>query len=448
MTPTREVLHHIGQTLRIGAPVVVSRAGFIGLVVVDTVMSGRAGTDELAYFSIASGPQLFLMMVGIGLLRGAPVLTAQAYGAGEDREIGALWRVIALHAFALSLVLMAISLAGEPLLRLLGQSPDLARGGGEVMRAFAWSLPFYMVWVSLVNLLEGMGRTIPAMVITGLSVAANAGANWILVFGNLGAPTLGAEGAQLGTTIVRAVMLLVFAVYVLQRPEFRRFALIGSVRDVWARGKTLRRLGYPMGLATGVEALAYALMTILAGLLGKESLAAFQTANSLVSLVFMVAIGIGAGTAVRVAQAVGRGDRRAAIYAAWTGTGLGTGALALAALVFFLAPATLAHLYVEETEIVALAEPVFYAAGAVLAFHGAQTVLMGALRGVGDVWYPTGVQFIGGWILMLPVGAVLAFALDRGASGLMVGLLCSVVFATAVLARRFRKVSQGQFARL
>jgi MATE family multidrug resistance protein len=69
---------------------VVSRAGFIGLVVVDTVMSGRAGTDELAYFSIASGPQLFLMMLGIGLLRGAPVLTAQAYGAGEAREIGVL----------------------------------------------------------------------------------------------------------------------------------------------------------------------------------------------------------------------------------------------------------------------------------------------------------------------------------------------------------------------
>jgi MATE family multidrug resistance protein len=87
---TPSIAQHLSQTVRIGAPVVVSRAGFIGLVVVDTVMSGRAGTDELAYFSIASGPQLFLMMLGIGLLRGAPVLTAQAYGAGEAREIGVL----------------------------------------------------------------------------------------------------------------------------------------------------------------------------------------------------------------------------------------------------------------------------------------------------------------------------------------------------------------------
>jgi len=337
--------------------VVVSRAGFVGLVVVDTVMSGRAGTDELAYFSLASGPQLFLMMVGIGLLRGAPVLTAQTFGAGDDGKIGALWRVIAVHAFFLSLLLMAVALVGEPLLLLLGQSPELAEGGGAVMQMFAWSMPFYMVWVSLVNLLEGLGKTVPAMVITGLSVLVNAGANWVLVFGNLGAPAMGAEGAQLATTVVRVLMLLVFASYVFSRPELRRFRLVGPLTEVWRSGATLRRLGYPMGLATGIEALAYATMTILAGLLGKVPLAAFQTANSLVSLVFMIAIGIGAGTAVRVAQSVGREDRQSAILAAWTGTVMGTGSLALAALVFIAFPAPLAGLYADDPAVVAAAVP-------------------------------------------------------------------------------------------
>jgi len=82
--PSPTIAQHLWQTVRIGAPVVVSRAGFVAVVVVDTIMSGRAGADELAYFSIASGPQLFLMMVGIGLLRGAPVLTAQAFGAAMN----------------------------------------------------------------------------------------------------------------------------------------------------------------------------------------------------------------------------------------------------------------------------------------------------------------------------------------------------------------------------
>ncbi len=427
---------------------VVSRAGFVGLVVVDTVMSGRVSTDELAYFSLASGPQLFLMMVGIGLLRGAPVLTAQAFGAGESEKIGALWRVIAIHAFLLSLILTAVALAGEPMLLLLGQSPELAQGGGAVMRMFSWSLPFYMVWVSLVNLLEGLGKTIPAMVITGLSVVVNVAVNWVFVFGNLGAPAMGAEGAQLATSIVRVLMLLVMVAYVFERPEFRPFKLFGSLRGFWDSGRTLRRLGYPMGLATGIEALAFAMLTILAGLLGKLSLAAFQTANSLASLVFMVAIGIGAGTAVRVAQSVGREDRRTAILAAWTGTALGTGALAIIAVVFFAIPETLAALYADDPAVIALAVPVFYAAGCLLAFHGAQTVLMGALRGIGDVWYPTGVQFVGGWIFMLPFGAALAFTAGWGATGLMVGLLSSVVFATCVLAARFAKRSKGQFARL
>jgi multidrug resistance protein, MATE family len=445
---TPSIAQHLLQTVRIGAPVVVSRAGFVGLVVIDTVMSGRAGTDELAYFSIASGPQLFLMMVGIGLLRGAPVLTAQAYGAGEAHEIGVLWRVITLHAFLLSALLIPIAALGEPLLLALGQSPELAHGGGGVMAIFSVSLPFYLVWVSAVNLLEGLGRTLPAMIITSAGVLANIGVNWIFVFGHWGAPAMGAEGAQLATTIIRGLMMVIILAYIFMHPSFRQFAFIGPVRRLWQQGKTLRRLGYPMGLATGIEALAFTAMTILAGLLGKAHLAAFQTANSLVSLVFMVAIGIGAGTAVRVAQSVGRGDRRSAILSAWSGTGLATTVLAVLGLVFILAPESLARLYVSEEHVIALATPVFQVAGGLLLFHGAQTVLMASLRGIGDVWVPTAVQFVGGWVLMLPIGATLAFTFNKGAPGLMAGLFISVVFVAAALMWRFLAMSRRDFVRL
>ncbi len=445
---TPSMAQHLRQTIRIGAPVVVSRAGFVGLVVVDTVMSGRASADELAYFSIASGPQLFLMMLGIGLLRGAPVLTAQAHGAGDARQIGILWRVITLHGLLLSALLVPVAVLGEPLLLMLGQSPELAEGGGRVMAIFGASLPFYLVWVSLVNLLEGLGRTIPAMVITTAGVVANIGVNWIFVFGHWGAPAMGAEGAQLATTIVRGVMMIVILIYVFSHPGFRQFALIGPIRGLWQQGKTLRRLGYPMGLATGFEALAFAAMTILAGLLGKASLAAFQTANSLTSLVFMVAIGVGAGTAVRVAQAVGRDDRQSVILSAWSGTGLAALVMAIVGLVFIVAPESMARLYVSEDHVIALAAPVFQVAGGLLVFHGAQTVLMAALRGIGDVWVPTAIQFVGGWILMLPIGAALAFTLNLGASGLMSGLFVGTVFVAAALVWRFLAMSRGDFIRL
>jgi MATE family multidrug resistance protein len=445
---TPSIAQHLSQTVRIGAPVVVSRAGFIGLVVVDTVMSGRAGTDELAYFSIASGPQLFLMMLGIGLLRGAPVLTAQANGAGKAREIGVLWRVITLHGLLLSALLIPIAVLGEPLLLLLGQSPELAHGGGRVMAIFGASLPFYLVWVSVVNLLEGLGRTLPAMIITSAGVVANVGVNWIFVFGHWGAPVMGAEGAQLATTIVRGLMMVVLLAYVFTHPSFRQFSFIGPVQRLWQQGKTLRRLGYPMGLATGIEALAFTAMTILAGLLGKAHLAAFQTANSLVSLVFMIAIGIGAGTAVRVAQAVGRGDRRSVVLSAWSGTGLATVVLAVMGLVFIFAPESMARLYVSEDQVIALAIPVFQVAGGLLIFHGAQTVLMASLRGIGDVWVPTAVQFVGGWVLMLPIGAALAFIFNKGAPGLMGGLFVGVIFVAAALIWRFLTMSRRGFVRL
>jgi MATE family multidrug resistance protein len=83
-----------------------------------------------------------------------------------------------------------------------------------------------------------------------------------------------------------------------------------------------------------------------------------------------------------------------------------------------------------------------------LIFHGTQTVLMALLRGIGDVWVPTAVQFIGGWVLMLPIGAALAFIFNKGAPGLMGGLFVGVIFVATALTWRFLKMSRRDFVRL
>jgi len=122
--------------------------------------------------------------------------------------------------------------------------------------------------------------------------------------------------------------------------------------------------------------------------------------------------------------------------------------MAIVGVVFILAPQSMARLYVSEEHIIVLAAPVFQVAGLLLIFHGAQTVLMASLRGIGDVWVPTGVQFVSGWILMVPIGAVLAFSEGFAAPGLMGGLFVGVAFATVALMWRFLAMSRRDFARL
>ena len=72
--------------VRLAFPVMVSRAGLLVMTTVDTVMTGWAGGDELAYLAIGLAPFVFLMLVGTGLLTGTVVLVAQARGPARPRR--------------------------------------------------------------------------------------------------------------------------------------------------------------------------------------------------------------------------------------------------------------------------------------------------------------------------------------------------------------------------
>ena len=99
---------HANKTLKIGLPVAISRSGFIALILIDTAMVGRISADELAIISIATGPQVFLMLVGLGLLRGGPILIAQAFGAGQNIKCGHIFRLVMIYALFIGIILTTI----------------------------------------------------------------------------------------------------------------------------------------------------------------------------------------------------------------------------------------------------------------------------------------------------------------------------------------------------
>ena len=123
---------HIVETVRLAAPLVVSRVGILVLVAVDIAMTGRVGAAQLAYLGIGTAPQLVLMLVGLGMLRGASVLVSQAHGASDFSACGRLWRVALVHAALLGAFFGVICLFGEWFLLAIGQEDHIAVGGGRV----------------------------------------------------------------------------------------------------------------------------------------------------------------------------------------------------------------------------------------------------------------------------------------------------------------------------
>lgn len=156
------ILEHALQTLRLAVPVMLARAGLVIIITVDTVMSGAAGGDTLAYYGASLGPHITMLTIGIGLLTGTVVFTAQMAGAGRPAECGRIWRRALMIGCMLGSVYFIVLLFGPEILRLLGQQPSVLKEGGRALTLFGPGMPAMLMYVATSFFLEGIGRRSPA----------------------------------------------------------------------------------------------------------------------------------------------------------------------------------------------------------------------------------------------------------------------------------------------
>ncbi len=429
---------HVRRTLTLALPVVGARAGLLILVTVDTAMTGHAGAVELAYLGLAMAPQVPMLLIGIGLLMGTVVLVAQADGAGNSAACGAVWRVSLAHAGVIGIGFGLLSQLGAPFLALVGQAPDLAVGGGRVLAMLGWGMPAVLGYAATTFFLEGINRPTPSMIVMAIANVLNVGLNWLFIYGNGGFPAMGAEGAALATTIVRWFTLAALVGYVLIRLDRGRYGIGRGAGDLRALSRRLWRIGLPMGLGTGLESGAFATMTLFAGLLGPVHIAAYQIAMNMLALVFMASIGYATAASVRVGNAAGRGVPSEARRAGWVAVGLAVVSVGLCGILLFTFPEAIARLYTSDPDVVNIAVQALIVAAFVVAVDGAQGVLMGALRGLADVWTPAALYFLAFWLVMVPASYWLGVVRGGGAPALMVGVGLGCVVAAVLLSARFR----------
>ena len=166
---------------------------------------------------------------------------------------------------------------------------------------------------------------------------------------------------------------------------------------------------------------------------------------------FMVPFGIASAAAVRVGQAVGRGDGPGASTAGWTAILIGVSFMSCAAVVFFLAPRPLLTLFTDDEAVIATGVTLLFVAAVFQLFDGLQAVTTGALRGVADTRTPMLWNLTGHWVVGLPLGYTLCFVLQRGVAGLWWGLsaglmICGVALlitwgrASALLTQEVRRI--------
>ncbi|WP_057936653.1 MATE family efflux transporter [Algoriphagus resistens] len=433
---------HFKITFNLAFPVVLSQLGQVLVGVADSMMVGRLGAVPLAAASLGNSIFFVILMFGMGISMGITPLVSVAEGKGKFKRIGhlfqhGLWINIAT-AVLLTVVIVGLSQG----LHFLNQPEEVVELTIPYLFIITSSLLPFMIFQSFKQLAEGISQTKQAMYVTIICNLVNVFLNWVLIYGNLGVPAMGLNGAGLATLVSRVMMPVMMGLYVMRSARYRVFDLklgIGKLRFLLLN--RILKIGVPTGFQYIFEVSAFSAAAIMMGWIGVNALAAHQIAINLASVSYMMVSGLSTAGMIRVSNQIGRGNFKAMREAGMVVFGMTLIFMSITGLIFIVLRSYLPTLYIDNGEVVALSATLLIIAGMFQLSDGIQVAGLGVLRGLEDVRFPTLITLVAYWVIGLPLGYFLAFQLDMAEKGIWYGLLIGLSITAVVLFYRFHKLS-------
>jgi len=432
---------------RMAAPIVAINVGQQAMGVVDMLMVGPLGGAAIAAVALGNFFVFNVSIFGVGLLFALDPVVAQAIGAGDHEHAArAIQRGFVLAVFV-AIVVSALLLPVESVLRWFGQPPEVVPITGNYVRMRALGVLPFFVYNSTRQSLQALGTVWPVVLAIVVANVINVGANWVLIHGHWGVPALGVSGSGLATAI--ATIALAFTLWLFAQKTMRPYVRPRRPEAfAWRPMLLTIRLGAPIGAQFFFESFAFGLTALLMGWMGTASLAGHEIALNMAALTFMVPLGMSGAAAAVVGRAIGRGDMSSARRDAIASVGCGVGFMCLTALVFVTAPRWLAERYTDDSATLAIAATLLPLAGAFQVFDGLQAVTGGVLRGTGDTQIPALLHMFAFWAIGVPLGAYLGFQTPLRERGLWIGLVAGLAVASVLLSWRVLTRLRGPIARV
>lgn len=438
--------------IKLGLPVIGAQMSYVLMGMIDTIMAGNLSADDLAAIAVGGNIVIIPFLFGMGILMAVNPIVAQHDGAGNTGEIGRETR----HALWLSQMIAIPIIFGirftEPVIDLMGLEPDVAAKTFGYMKAYSLGLSPALASIALRYYCEGLGKTVPGLLVSVLGLPFNVLGNYTLLYGNFGFPQMGAVGTGWATSIVFLITFFAMLGYTYFSPALKKYGVYDSIKiPKWSYFRELLRIGIPNGLSFMMEVSCFAIVALLIGSLGTIQVAAHQIAINVAAFTFMIPFGLSTAITIRVGNAVGRGELKMAQFSGRVGIVLAATVMSLTALTFFLIPDLITGMYTDNPEVQTLATLLLYHAAVFQISDGLQVSGLGALRGLKDTRVPMIVNFISYWMIGLTVGSFFGFYMEMGPRGFWIGLISGLSVAAVLHNTRFymliRKMKRtaGQF---
>ena len=453
MIKFKEYLPYYKRNLKVALPVMLTQLGASLVGLFDSMMVGHYATVDLAAVSFANALFFMAMVFAMGALMAITPLVGIQMGemnimpekkADIRQKIAVLFQNGMLFTMLQS-ALMLILLGGcIPFLSYFGQEQEVIEVARPYYILIVVSLVPFLVFTFFKQFLEGLGNTLVAMIITLAMNGLNILLNWIFIYGHWGAEAMGATGAGIGSLISRVGMALCFGLAMWFHKDWKYYIQTFSWRNFsWSEIKQQVKLGFPIGAQTFLETFTFAVSFVIIGWISKEALAAHQIANQIADMTFMIALGVGAATTIRVSHQLGEknivGVRMASNASIHLVLVINTiGAALMIGLRHYIP-----MLFTEDQEVIAIASKLIVIAGLFQYADGLQAVGAAMLRGITDVKVPMLIAFVSYILVGLSVGLICAFPLQQGASGIWIGFIFGLSLAAICFHIRFRRLMRN-----
>jgi len=429
------------KNLTLAVPVILAQLGQVTVNLADNMMVGHVGTTELAAASFAINVFHVGMLFGLGITMGITPLVGQSFNAHNPGGVGGWLKNGILVHFIAAILLCLLMSSVAFFMGQLGQSEDVVRAAIPYFLIQVASLLPMLIFFSIKQFFEGVGNTKIAMIITIIANIINIFLNYVLIFGKLGFPALGLNGAGYATLISRLIMPVIFLLIILKRPSFRvYFESAKMSRLEIQKIKRMLSIGLSIGMQMIIEILAFSIGAIMLGWISKEALAGHQIAIGMAGMTYLISFGLASGTTIRVSHAFGDRDRNELKHAVFASLHIVVAFMSLMGILFVVLRNHLPLMFTSDPEVIRLAAGLLIVGAFFQIFDGVQVVLLGALRGMADVRIPMFIAFFSYIIVSLPISYLLAFVFNFGYSGVWIGFVFGL--STAAILFGFRLKNQ------
>src|SRR5262245_17739139 len=294
--------------------------------VVDTAMMGRVSEVEMSAVGIGHAWHFMALSFSLGSLQALDPIVSQAFGARDEPAISRAMQRGLLLALLLSVPCSAVILCARPALLAFGQPDNVIPSAVRFCQVSVVGVPGFLLFVALRQCLQAQHRMRPlVLAIIGANLL-NAALDWVLIFGHLGAPALGAVGCAWATAVARLAQVGLLFLFGGDLLVPHLHPLRKSVLHLRPLLRVLG-LGLPIGAQFTLEIGAFNIISLLMGRLGEDparlgpatvsanpasaAVGGHMVALNLAALAFMVPLGMSMAASVRVGNAIGRGDPQA-----------------------------------------------------------------------------------------------------------------------------------------